>query len=262
MNIPTVLDRVSVSSSPFRFSESGQPEISPEPALVSSRRTLSREQIVLLFHGIGEPPAHVPEDERPFWIDKALFRGIVDMARIGDFDRDVVFTFDDGNRSDLYAAEQLDRAGLGGHFFVLSGRLETPHFLRASEVRELALAGMEIGLHGHSHVKWRSLSPRTWHEEIHDARSSIEAAAGRAVNSVALPYGWYDRQVLRRLRQDRFERIYTTDRGPTPRSSRIIRRTAITRACTLDDVRDIVRDNVQPLGRARRMIAPWIKRWR
>jgi peptidoglycan/xylan/chitin deacetylase (PgdA/CDA1 family) len=262
VNIPTVLDRVSVSSSPFRFAESGELTVNPNSAASSPRKSSSREQIVLLFHGIGEPPPGVPEDERPFWIDKPLFFGIVDMARTGDFDRDVVFTFDDGNKSDLFAAEELEKAGLDGHFFVLSGRLDMPHFLHRSEARQLVQAGMEVGLHGHSHVKWRSLGTQAWNEEVHEARARIEEAVRRPVESVALPYGWYDGQVLRRLRRDGFERIYTTDRGPNSASSLIIRRTAITRKCSLQSVRDIIEDNVRPIGRVRRVIAPWIKRWR
>src|SRR3954451_23093271 len=123
----------------------------------SGRRRPLREQIVLLFHGIGEPPAHIAKDERPYWIDRSLFHDIVEMAKSEDFVRDIVFTFDDGNKSDLYAAEELGRAGLEGHFFLLSGRLDQPHFLRGAEARQLAEAGMEIGLHGHSHVKWRNL---------------------------------------------------------------------------------------------------------
>lgn len=221
-----------------------------------------REQVVLLFHGIGQPPAHVPSDERPYWVELSFFRDIVAMVRSESFDREVVFTFDDGNRSDLVASEELSRAGLQGHFFLLAGRLGATNFLDAGEARALTQTGMEVGLHGHSHVNWRRLAPAGWRAEIVDARARIAEAIGRPVTSVAIPYGSYDRKVLHHLQQQHFERIYTADRGPTLTSSSIIRRTAVMRRASLDDVRDIIEDNCGPLRRVRRKITPWIKSWR
>src|SRR5438045_2777668 len=94
-----------------------------------------KEQIVLMFHGLGTGPSAVPVEERPYWIGKSLFLEIVDLVRQRNFERDVVFTFDDGNASDLVAASELARAGLSGHFFLLAGRLNSPDFVDAAAAR-------------------------------------------------------------------------------------------------------------------------------
>jgi hypothetical protein len=34
-------------------------------------------EIILNFHGIGEPPSHVPDEERPYWISIKYFSDVV-----------------------------------------------------------------------------------------------------------------------------------------------------------------------------------------
>ena len=57
----------------------------------------------------------------------------------------MVWTFDDGNASDMHAAEQLASAGLSGKFYVLSGRIGKERYLAANDLRELDSMGMEVG---------------------------------------------------------------------------------------------------------------------
>jgi hypothetical protein len=38
-------------------------------------------EIILNFHGIGEPPSHVPDEERPYWISIKYFSDVVRLAR-------------------------------------------------------------------------------------------------------------------------------------------------------------------------------------
>lgn len=261
VNFPIVLERASAREIPVHFTRGGGIGANPRMDAPTQRMSTS-QQVVLLFHGIGDPRPDVDDDERPYWIDRSFFRAIVDMVGTGDFGREVVFTFDEGNKSDLGAAEDLNRAGLGGRFFILSSRLDKPHFLQRAEAQELVQAGMEVGLHGNSHVEWRGLNPEAWHIEVHEARTKVEDVIQRPIDSVAIPFGSYDRKVVRRLRRDGLERIYTADRGLTRSPSLLIRRTAITRACSLDDVRDLIVDHVRPWNRARRTIAPWFRRWR
>lgn len=223
---------------------------------------IDRETIALIFHGIGDPPATVPPEERPYWIERALFLDVLDLVTNRSFQRDVILTFDDGNSSDLFAASELVRRNLVGRFFILAARLGKARFLDSRSAREMAEAGMEVALHGDSHASWRGNSEADWQREIVDARATIEDAIRRPVRSVAIPFGAYDRSVLRRLHSYGFERIYTSDPGTTPPRSVMIRRTPVKRHHTIRDVADIIDDRCGPLHRVRRAIMPLIKSWR
>jgi len=221
-----------------------------------------REKIALMFHGVGDVPAGVSIDERPYWISRSFFLDILAVVKNREFERDVVLTFDDGNSSDLFVASELARAGLKGHFFLLAGRLGVPGFLDPSAARDIARAGMEVGLHGHSHVDWRRNSPVDWQREVCDARRRIAEAIGRPVDEIAIPFGYYNRAVLRQLEGDGFHRIYNSDPGPTPAGSKVIRRTPVMSDSSVDGVIDIIEDKCGLLQRVRRAVVPVIKSWR
>jgi hypothetical protein len=233
-----------------------------DSALFSTFEVNPKEQVGFIFHGIGEPPSNVPSEERPYWVSKALFQDIVRVISRGSFERDVVVTVDDGNKSDLFAAEEFYRVGVKALFFPLTGRMGMPNYITAAEARQIAMAGMEIGLHGHGHRDWRRMRPADWQVELVDARARIADATGQAVRSVAIPYGAYDRAVLRQLAHYRFDRIYNSDAGPTPAWSTIIRRTPIKSDFSVRRIVDIIEDRTGLLARARRKIAPLIKSWR
>ena len=72
----------------------------------------------------------------------------VTVGLIGDGSQ-AALTFDDGGSSALAAAHALERRGWRGHFFVTTGRIDTPGFLTAAQVRELAERGHTVGSHSH-----------------------------------------------------------------------------------------------------------------
>jgi len=81
-------------------------------------------------------------------------------------DRALLLTFDDGGRSALYAADQLERRGWRGHFFVVTGRIGERTFLDRAGVRELRRRGHLVGTHSHTHPDvFRALSPAAMRAE-------------------------------------------------------------------------------------------------
>jgi peptidoglycan/xylan/chitin deacetylase (PgdA/CDA1 family) len=167
--------------------------------------------INLTFHGIGEPERRLDPGEQALWIRHEQFLSLLDSVIDRD---DIGITFDDGNASDVeHALPALRERGLSATFFVVSGRLGSPHFLDMAGVRALAGAGMEIGCHGMRHRPWRGLDRPALHEELVEARTLLEWATGRPVTRAACPFGSYDRRVLRTLRGCGYEQVYTSDRG-------------------------------------------------
>ncbi len=168
-------------------------------------------------HGVGPLPSRPLDDgEDQVWISVEQLEGLLDAA-VGR--RDVTITFDDGNRSDLeLGLPRLLERGLKARFYVCAGLLGEPGRLDEADVRELLRAGMVIGSHGWAHRDWRSLDwgPRgatAVEEEMVRARQRLGRLTGTEVTEVAVPFGSYDRHVVRALRRTGVTRMYTSDGG-------------------------------------------------
>jgi peptidoglycan/xylan/chitin deacetylase (PgdA/CDA1 family) len=165
----------------------------------------------LTFHGVGAPVRPFDPGEAEVWVKHEHFLSVLDSVAGRD---DVRITFDDGNASDVeHALPALQARGLRATFFVVAGRLGSPGFLDAAGVRELQAAGMTIGCHGMRHRPWRGLDEQALHEELVDAKRTLEGITGVPVKEAACPFGSYDRKVLRFLRRSGYGHVYTSDRG-------------------------------------------------
>ena len=64
------------------------------------------------------------------------------------------------------------------------------------------------------------------------------------MTSVAIPFGYYDRRVIKHLSALPFERIYTSDTGPSEPGDRFVRRNPVMADHSPGDVADILDDKV------------------
>jgi peptidoglycan/xylan/chitin deacetylase (PgdA/CDA1 family) len=185
---------------------------------------LTMRELIINFHGIGAPHSTVPADERRYWWSLEALTGLLDgvAARPADADPQISLTFDDGNESDasLVMPELLSR-GLTARFFVCAGRIGRRNYLDQFMIRDLISSGMVIGSHGMNHVDWCALSDAALHTEIGDARRKLEDLTQQHIKGVAIPFGSYNRRVLNRLKSERLECIFTSDRGIAQRGWRI-----------------------------------------
>lgn len=189
-------------------------------------------RLVVNFHGIGAPPAWADADERRSWCTEAVFNTLLDCipSVTADTGLPIELTFDDGNLSDVaVACPALARRGLKASFFVCAGRIGQLGYLGKHELHELAAAGMQIGSHGWGHIDWRRVRDAdVWRREVVDARDCIEQTLGMGpIRSVAIPFGSYDRRVVRAASQA-FSKVYTSDGGPTLRSGVLVPRESYT----------------------------------
>ncbi|RFU43035.1 polysaccharide deacetylase family protein [Actinomadura logoneensis] len=224
--------------------------------------------INLTVHGVGPRSGGAPgralgralePGEAETWVDVGRFERVLDAVA----DRpDVRLTFDDGNASDVETAlpRLLDR-GLTAEFFVLAGRLGEPGRLTADGVRELVKAGMTVGSHGWAHRDWRRLTAPQVGEELVRAHHVLSDITGEPVTRVAIPFGSYDRHVLRRLRRASVTRAYTSDGGPARPDAWLQPRTSLRH--DLDDAWITrVLAPPGPAARLRRTAARLVKRTR
>ena len=199
--------------------------------------------------------------EHPYWVSRELFDEVVAFAAGYSGPDRILFTFDDGNISDLYAAEQLITHNLEGKFFVLTGRFGQADYLSRDDVRDLANNGFEVGLHGRDHVDWRRSSNAELEAETVDARMELADAVGTPPNSVAIPFGAYDRRVINHLRAQHFSHVYTSDSGLSRPGAYFQPRTSVMAHHRINDVIGLIEGRGSFLASARNKVAPAIKRW-
>lgn len=220
----------------------------------------ARSVVNLTVHGIGPYPRTLDPGEDGTWVTVGQFEQVLDavMGR-----PDVRITFDDGNASDVeIALPRLRERGLTAEFFVLAGLLGQPGRLDADGVRELVRAGMRVGSHGWAHRDWRRIGRQEADEEIGRANALLSDLTGQPVTRVAIPFGSYDRHVLRRLRRAGLSRAYTSDGGRARPDAWLQARTSLT--CDLDDAwtRAVLDGRPSLRRRARRVAARAFKRLR
>jgi peptidoglycan/xylan/chitin deacetylase (PgdA/CDA1 family) len=189
-----------------------------------------KKELVLILHGVGEPHSKVDSEEKPYWLSRDRFTHLLDqiLDLAPNAKTKISLTFDDGNTSDiLIALPELTRRGLTASFFVCANRIGKQDYLSDAMIRELLGAGMSVGSHGMDHRDWRLLDPAGLRCEIGEARHKLEDVIQRPVTSVAIPFGSYDRRVLNWLGRERWDVIYTSDRGTASVTSKLKPRTSI-----------------------------------
>ncbi|MEO3853622.1 polysaccharide deacetylase family protein [Acrocarpospora sp. B8E8] len=216
--------------------------------------------INLTVHGIGPAEREFDPGEDRTWVNIAQFEQVLDAVVGRD---DVRITFDDGNSSDVRIAlpRLLDR-GLTAEFFVLAGEFGKPGRVTEDDVRSLLKAGMRVSSHGWAHRDWRQIDDKQAEEELTGAHQALSELTGQPVSRVAIPFGSYDRHVLRRLRQAGVTLAYTCDGGKATPGSWLQARTSL--VCDLDAnwIRRVLDDTASPALRARRLVARTVKRVR
>lgn len=219
-------------------------------------------QFFLNFHGIGVPHNGVDESERPYWISEEFFREIVRSVQKRPDARAIQWTFDDGNRSDLLiGASVLADHGCTASFFALTGRIDHPEYLSTADIQRLITMGMQVGLHGRDHVDWRVIQPDQLNVETVTARERLAEATGQPVDTVAIPFGSYNRHIIQHLRQCGFAKIFTSDGGPAKVGQNIVARTSIRSDMTLATVHRLIDDDVAPIRKLRRTISTKLRRY-
>jgi len=216
--------------------------------------------VIINVHGIGPTERVLDPGEDLTWVGIGQFERMLDLA---EGRGDVRFTFDDGNSSDVtIALPRLLERGMTAEFFVLAGQLRRPGRIDADGVRELLKAGMTVGSHGWDHRDWRRIDDRQADEEFAEAHRVIGELTGQAVDTVAIPFGSYDRHVLRHLRRAQVRRVYTSDGGPAQPGAWLQPRNSLHHDVDEAWMRRVLDNRAGAALRARRIAARAVKRMR
>jgi peptidoglycan/xylan/chitin deacetylase (PgdA/CDA1 family) len=228
------------------------------------KKAVTQRRLVLDIHGIGPKPNHVEPNEAHYWCeDLRVFDRILDT--IPDVSASsgmpIEITFDDGNASDYTCAlPALIKRGLVASFFVCAGRIGQAGYLDKKAMTEIVAAGMMIGSHGWSHIDWRNADRQTLTKETEDAKRTIEDTIGMRVDSVAIPFGSYDRRVIDSLKS--FSTVYTSDGGLAPPLSRFVPRVSYNNDWSETTLSELASQRERRLTALKRSVVSAIKRMR
>jgi peptidoglycan/xylan/chitin deacetylase (PgdA/CDA1 family) len=222
-----------------------------------------RDRLIINFHGIGPPSDDVPEAERPYWCPRELWPAMADA--IADVAAQakvkIEITFDDGNLSDVEEAlPALTERQLTASFYVCAGRIGVPRYLTADHLHMLRDAGMAIGSHGWSHRDLRQTSDADLPREADESRLRIAEVTGSDVTGFAIPFGSYDRRVLRHLKA--YAAVYTSDRMRASSNSWLKPRHSYAQGWSPQEIRRLASERMALLDYARRRAAMVYKRFR
>jgi peptidoglycan/xylan/chitin deacetylase (PgdA/CDA1 family) len=219
-----------------------------------------RSVVNITVHGINPAGRELDPGEDQFWVSIAQFEQVLDAVAERP---DVRISFDDGNVSDVECAlPRLVERGLTAEFFLLAGMLGERGRVDHGGVRALLDAGMAIGSHGWSHRDWRRLDNAQAREELDDAHRVLGELTGRPVSRVAIPFGSYDRHVLRRLRAAGVTRAYTSDGGRARTDAWLQTRTSLRHDMDAAWIARVLDPNPPLIRRARGSAARAVKRLR
>jgi hypothetical protein len=125
----------------------------------------------------------------------------------------VFLTFDDGPLN-VYTciADELERYGWRGHFFIITDWIGRPGFLERRQIRELHRRGHVIGSHSCSHparishLRWPDLA-REWSESC----STLFDILGERVSVASVPNGCHTRKVGQAAAAAGIEVLFTSE---------------------------------------------------
>jgi peptidoglycan/xylan/chitin deacetylase (PgdA/CDA1 family) len=103
--------------------------------------------------------------------------------------RIVTTSWDDGERTDLRIAEMLQSRGVRGTFYVPVHAYQGRPALSHADLRQLSIAGFEIGAHTVSHKLLWGLSSQELAEEIDPCKPALEDILGSEVRMFCYPCG-------------------------------------------------------------------------
>jgi peptidoglycan/xylan/chitin deacetylase (PgdA/CDA1 family) len=203
-------------------------------------RVRRERSVVLGYHGVAE--SRLREDLSLLQVSPTRFRTQLELLQLAGFrfvtlaelarraDGGVpepglaAVTFDDGMRNNHEVALPImNEYGIPATVYVTIGFIggESPWIgaagdgamMNEQELRDLAIAGWELGIHTMTHADLSTLDYDACHREIADSRDALARIAGVHAQTFAYPFGRYGPAALAAVRDAGLLAAVTTGSG-------------------------------------------------
>lgn len=118
------------------------------------------------------------------------FRNITTIYDLKKNKKNILLTFDDGGKSNMYIADLLDEYNFKGHFFIPTSFIGKPHFLSEKDLIDLHSRGHIIGSHSHSHPNvFKSLTGLQMNDEWVRSSNILSSLLNTNIDCCSVPGG-------------------------------------------------------------------------
>lgn len=158
-----------------------------------------------------------------------------------------LITFDDGHKSNLWAAQLLKEKGLKGVFYVVKDfSLNNPDYLSKNDIKAISEMGHLIGVHGKDHEWWKLKNDAKLVAELKETKEWIENITGKNVVTCSAPGGGINSKVIKNIKKNfpEFKYIRTSRCGINNMNDVVLNSICIYNDTTLKEFQQIVIPNV------------------
>lgn len=185
---------------------------------------------ILMYHYVSTPPPDANATLRDLAVVPELFTQHLDALKAEGFqtismatlylalkgeaslpEKPCVLTFDDGHWDAVaIATPQLLARGMMGTFYIVENFVGAGDKLAWGHAAEMARLGMEIGCHSKAHANLAQMTYRAQYADVLSATEAIEANVGIRPTTFCYPYGLYNSNTRRVLRELGYHTSVTT----------------------------------------------------
>jgi peptidoglycan/xylan/chitin deacetylase (PgdA/CDA1 family) len=225
-----------LSASPITSSPSPTPSASPSVALLPPSAR-SRPVPILMYHVLGSPPAgarnpslFVPAADfsaQVRWLHSRGYHSVT-LTQLFDFwagtgdlpVKPIVFSFDDGYRSDWAVAGQvLSRYGYFGVLNLKVGNIMPKGGITPEQVDSLLAMGWELAAHTINHLDLTTLGAAQLAHEVGGSRRALQKQFHAPVDFFCYPSGRFDAAAVAAVKAAGFRGATTTVEGMATRGN-------------------------------------------
>jgi len=122
-----------------------------------------------------------------------------------------ILTFDDGYDDNFtYALPILKKYSATGTFFIISSKIGRKEYMNEDQIKELVLAGQEIGSHSVNHLELDKLKGQSLERELKQSKEDLEKIIGKTVISFCYPAGKYNDETIAKVKEVGYKYAVTT----------------------------------------------------
>jgi peptidoglycan/xylan/chitin deacetylase (PgdA/CDA1 family) len=162
----------------------------------------------------------------------------------------VMLTFDDGFSSNFDCFKLLRAYGFTAIFFIATEFLGNDRYLTWDQLREMQKGGMSIQSHTCSHPILTEITMDQVRFEFSDSKRVIEENLNREVNSISIPQGFVNNEIIDIAKDCNYKYIFTSEPGLyDDRVDGAVKRLSIYRTTTMSQFQRLVKKNYYEINK-------------